>query len=396
MPAFLDAGDRRFVVGAVAIMFALFGLAYVLRPAPQQRQFGTPSSYSADWMGTKAAFLLLQQSGYRAERWESPPTELPSQPVGTTLIFAEPSDRGSPADRAAVSQFVFAGGRLLVMGASGAAFAPQSSTIPIPTSDLTPVPYEAVLPSLLSRNAPEITMIAPDDWKTRAPAQLAIYEGNGKLGVVWYRYGKGEVIWWAIASPASNGSIRDKGNLALLLNSVGPAGTRVLWDEYFHGARRSLTSYFAQTPLPWAGLQVAIAFVALLFTFSRRSEPAWMPLIESRTSPTEFVSALGELYHSAHAAPAAVEIAYHRLRLTLTRKLGMPAKTKLPELCRAAYARFGLPEEELYHTCSQAERAMRQINPDEAEALDLVRTLHDFSNRLENWKRPAQENPAWK
>ncbi len=396
MPAFLDAGDRRFVVGALVIMFVLLGLAYVLRPAPAQQQFGTPSSYSAEWMGTKAAFLLLQQSGYRVERWESPPTELPHQTAGTTLIFAEPTDRASPAERAAVSQFVFSGGRLLVMGASGAAFAPQSSTIPIPTSDLTPFPYSAQIPSPLDRNAQEVTMIAPDDWKNLAPGQLAIYSRNGKPGVVWYRFGKGEVIWWAIASPASNGSIRDKDNLALLLNSVGPPGSRVLWDEYFNGARRSLSSYFAQTPLPWAGLQIAVAFVALLFTFSRRSEPVWLPLDELRTSPTEFVSALGELYHSAHAAPAAVEIAYHRLRLTLTRKLGMPAKTKLPELCRAASARFGLPEDELFHTCSQAERAMRQINPDETEALDLVRTLHDFSNRLEKWKRPTQENFAWK
>jgi len=73
MPAFFDSRDRQLVIGAVVVMFVLLGLTYVLRPLPAKQAIGTPSSYSTDWLGTKAAFLLLQQSGYRAERWESPP-----------------------------------------------------------------------------------------------------------------------------------------------------------------------------------------------------------------------------------------------------------------------------------------------------------------------------------
>ena len=72
MPAFLDRSDRRLVIGALVVMLLLLGLTYVLRPAPA-RPVGIPSSYSTDWLGTKGAFLLLQQSGYRVERWESPP-----------------------------------------------------------------------------------------------------------------------------------------------------------------------------------------------------------------------------------------------------------------------------------------------------------------------------------
>src|SRR5882757_774451 len=136
MPAFFDSRDRQLVIGAAIVMVVLLGLTYVLRPLPAKQAIGTPSSYSTDWLGTKAAFLLLQQSGYRVERWESPPEELPEDAAGTTLIFAEPSERGSGAERAAVSRFVSTGGRLLVMGASGASFAPQSAAIPIPDSDL--------------------------------------------------------------------------------------------------------------------------------------------------------------------------------------------------------------------------------------------------------------------
>jgi Domain of unknown function (DUF4350) len=395
MPAYLDSRDRQLVVGAVIVMFALLGLTFILRPAQAQQGIGSPSSYSADWLGTKAAFLLLQESGYRVERWNSPPTELPEEAAGTTLIFAEPSGNGSSAERAAVSRFVSAGGRLLVMGASGASFAPQSTAVAIPDSDLTPKPFTALLPSVLSRGAPEVTMVAPDEWGLLAPTQIAIYGRNGKPGVVWYRFGKGQVIWWAIASPISNGSIREKGNLALFLNSLGSPTSRILWDEYFHGMRRSLSSYFAQTPLPWAGLQIAIVFAAILFTFSRRSGPIRMPSEESRLSPLEFVDTMGSLYESAHAAPAAVEIAYQRLRHSLARKLGIPAKVKLRELCHAAADRLGWPADELFQTFSDAERAMRDINPDNEEALDLVRKLHEYSERLESQGKPGGEKISW-
>ncbi|MBZ5660313.1 MAG: DUF4350 domain-containing protein [Acidobacteriia bacterium] len=396
MPALIDARDRQLVIGAVAVMFALLALTYFLRPAPAQQGVGIPSTYSADWLGAKAAYMLLEQSGYRVERWESPPNELPEDATGTTLIFAEPTERGSAAERVAVSRFVSNGGRLLVMGAAGANFAPLSTSIPIPDSDLTPKPFSAVLPSPLSRNAPEVTMVAPDEWKTLAPGQLAIYDRQGKPGVVWYRFGKGEVIWWAISSPASNGSIREKGNLALLLNSVGPPGSRILWDEYFHGMRRSLGSYFAATPLPWAGWQLAIVFAFVLFTFSRRSGPVRSVAAESRLSPLEFVDTLGSLYQSAQAAPAAVEIAYQRLRLSLARRLGTPVNAKLPALCQAAEERLGWPSGALFHTLSDAERAMRDIHLENGEALDLVRGLHGYLHRLETQRKPAEEGPSWK
>jgi hypothetical protein len=396
MPAYFDARDRQLVVGAVIVMLVLLGLTYVLRPAPAQQAVGRPSTYSTDWLGVKAAFLLLQQSGYRVERWDSPPEALPAESAGTTLIFAEPSEQGTSEERAAVARFVSSGGRLIVMGASGATFAPQSSAIPIPDSDLTPKPFSAWLPSPLSRNASEVTMVAPDEWKTLAPSQLAIYGRNGKPGVVWYKFGKGEVVWWAIASPISNGTIRDKGNLALFLNSVGAPTTRVLWDEYFHGIRRSLTSYFATTPLPWAGLQMMVAFAAILFTFSRRLGPIRMPAIESRLSPLEFVDTLGSLYESANAAPAAVEIVYQRLRLALVRRLGIPAKAKLPVLCQAASDRLGWTGSALFNTLSDAERAMRDINLDNGEALDLVRAIHGYLDRLESQRKHTEEGSPWK
>lgn len=409
MPAVLDTGDRRLVIGAVAVMFLLVVLTYLIRPAEPQQDIGTPSTYSAEWLGAKAAYLLLQRSGYRVERWDSPPQALPPNPTatsdaaqvtdaaGTTLILAEPSDSASSEDRAAISKFVAAGGRLIAVGASGAAFAPDASAEAIPSSDLTPITSRAAIPSPLSRNAPEITLVAPDKWTLQKPSQLGVFGKPGNPTVVWYRFGKGEVIWWAISSPLSNGSIRDKGNLALFLNSVGPpSATRVLWDEYFHGMRRSLTSYFAATPLPWAALQIAIAFAALLFTFSRRSEPIWVPAGESRLSPLEFVETLGDLYQTAKAGSASVGVAYQRLRLLLARSLGTPPEMKLPQLSHLVHTQLGWPENEFLHTMSHAERAMRDIKLNDAEALQVVRELYDYMDRLETRPKTLKESPAWK
>jgi hypothetical protein len=270
-----------------------------------------------------------------------------------------------------------------------------SSSKGIPDSDLTPKPFEAVLPTALSRNAQEVTMVAPDQWTTLRGGQLSIYAKDGQPGVVWYRFGKGQVIWWAISSPLSNGSLREKGNLALFLNSVGPSSNRILWDEYFHGERRSLTSYFSKTPLPWAGLQLACIFAAMLFTFSRHWGPVRAPLSDSRLSPLEFVNTLGDLYETAHASPSAVAISYQRLRSSLTRKLSLPAATKLAELSQAAAGRFGWSKDALFDTLLHAERAMRDIEPNDDEALDLIRQLQHYTQELEPSKS-SKESPNWK
>ena len=107
-------------------------------------------------------------------------------------------------------------------------------------------------------------------WQMAHFGHLAIYTEGVNSVVVSYSYGKGQVIWWAAATPLSNAGIRQTGNLNLFLNSVGPPGERrVLWDEYFHGRRGSLWTYFAGTPISWGMAQLGLFAVALLLTFAR-------------------------------------------------------------------------------------------------------------------------------
>jgi hypothetical protein len=398
MPSVLDARDLRLLIVAGAVMVVLLGLTYAVSPPPPaQRALGYPSSYSSHWAGAKAAFLLLRELGYHVERWEQSPVNLPFDSAGSVLVMAEPSEDTTESERAAIRGFVFRGGRLLAAGASAAKIVPDADAIAIPDFNPQPKTYVALAPSPYTRDAAEITMLAPDTWTSSTHTWLALYGRDEKIGALTYRFGKGEVIWWASASPLSNGSIRDKGNMAFFLDSVGaPADRRVLWDEYYHGARGSLASFIAATPLPWAGVQLILTFLAVLFTFSRRLGPARAPESESRLSPVEFVETLGDLYQSAHAAPAAMSVAYRRFRFALSRQLAVPPTAKLPDVCRAAAARFGWKQAPLLDTLARSERAMRDIHLDEREALDLIRRLHDYTADLEPQDGAEQETPRWR
>jgi hypothetical protein len=397
MPSFLDSRDTRYVLGALALMVILLAITYSFGPSPAPQSYGYPSSYAADWTGAKAAYLLLEDQRYHVERWEKSPEELPAARAGDVLVIVDPFEGVSANEVAAIRRFVVDGGRIVAIGAEARRVVPDLQAADAADYDPETKTYSALLPSAITRSAPEISMSSLDTFTSSPHPWLGLYGKGDELAVVSYRMGKGELIWWAAASPLTNGMIREKNNLEFFLNCMGsPETAHVYWDEYFHGSRASIYSYFAKGPLPWAGLQVLIAFLAVVITFSRRSGAMRLPATESRLSPLEFVDTLGDLYQSAHASPAAVAVAYRRFRLALSRKLATPAKAKLPELSRAASTRFGWPEDPLLDTLSRSERAMRNINLEEPEALYLVRQLHELSARLEPTGRADQETHAWR
>ena len=396
MPAFLDRRDMWYLTGSLALMALLLGVTYAFGPAPTQKSIGSPTIYSPEWAGVRAAYLLLQKQGYDVQVWEKSPEDLPADAAGAVWVLVEPFEHATSNEAAAVRRFVGSGGRVLAVGSETAAIVPDLEAASAVEYDPQEKTFAAMLPSAITLDAPEITMVSPDSFTSSKHGWLGLYGDKDRVAVVAYRVGKGEVIWWAADSPMMNGTIREKSNLEFFLNCIGPREhTRVYWDEYFHGSRASFWSYFSNGPLPWAGLQVGIAFLAVMFTFSRRSGAIRLPAAESRLSPLEFVDTLGDLYQAAHASPAAVAVAYHRFRTALVRKLALASKVKLPELCRAASGRFGWPQDDLLDTLARSERAMRNINLDEGEALYLVRQLHEYSARLEPRTRPDQEARAW-
>jgi len=384
MPHALDSGDRKLlIVAGVLLVLLVIASAFL---SPKETGGGSapfPSSYSAKWDGAKGAFLLLKDLGYNVERWEQSPLELGNQ-TPEVLILASPIQPATSEEKAAVADFLRAGGRVVATGWAASQLLPQRShlTEGFPLGDA--VKFPALIPSPVVRGAPEISMIPPQGWHPVSPSELVVYGTDDTAAVVTYDFGKGEVIWWGSSSPLTNAGLRQSGNLALFLNSVGPPGrVRVLWDEYFHGSHGSLLDYLGRTPLYWGALQFALVFLAILATFSRRQGPISVPVKPSRLSPLEFVETLGDLYLSAHAGSAAVRIADQRLRFQLSRQLGLPANASDADLASGAAKSLSWNEREFAATLVRAEHATNVAKSNDAETLQIVQEIFDYAGRLE-------------
>jgi hypothetical protein len=384
MPRGLDSADRKLLIGAGLLLVCLVVASAVISPSKNGGGANFPSSYSNAWDGAKAAFLLLKESGYHVERWELSPTELDDDSAGEVLILAEPLLPPTSEEKARILGFLQHGGRVLATGFSSSWLLPEAEHFAPADEYEDKVKFPALLPSPLIASAPEISMVPPKDWKPARASHLVVYGNKNTAAVITYRVGGGQVIWWGSDTPLTNGGISDPGNLALFLNSVAPSrDKRILWDEYFHGARASLWSYFAKTPLPWGMAQLALLFVVILATYSRRNGPIRMPAKVSRLSPLEFVETLGDLYSSAHAGSAAVQIMYQRLRFLLTRQLGLPMNVTAVELARSASQALGWKEGALRETFERTEHTASSHQLDDRESLVLAQQLFDYTARLE-------------
>jgi hypothetical protein len=384
MPKGLDSADRKLLIGAGILLIAVLIASAVISPQKTEGGQGFPSTYSAAWDGAKAAFLLLRDSGYNVERWENSPAEIPGDHANEVLILAEPVMPPSSEDRAAIREFLQGGGRILATGSSAAKLLPDAPSFTEGDELEEQKTFTPQMPSPLAADAPEIKMLAPQNWQPQASSQLVIYGNKDTAAVINYQSGRGEVIWWGANTPLTNGGIRDASNLTLFLNSVGPAnGTRILWDEYFHGAHSSLWAYIRQTPLPWGMLQIGLVFLAIVLTFSRRLGPIRMPAKISRLSPLEFVETLGDLYATRHAGAAAVHIAHHRLRFLLTRQLGLAPDVPATDLARSASEALGWKQDLFLGILERAERAVRIVELSDDESLQLTQEIYDYTTRLE-------------
>lgn len=392
MPQALDRGDRKLLIGASVALVLLAGIAAMISPSRTSSQSSLPSSYSPDWDGAEAAFLLLKDMGYNVERWEKSPVEITDDPANTVLVLADPAQAPDEDERAAITSFLEGGGRVFATGPSASMLLPRAQSFTGSYDFDQPTRFAPQAPSPIMGGAPDITMLPAESWSPDLPGQVIVYGDQNTAAVVTYRFGKGEVVWWAAATPLTNGAIRDASNLQLFLNSAAPSrDVHILWDEYFHGAHGSLWSYMLRTPLPWGLAQLGLAFLAILFTYSRRSGPVRAPARVSRLSPLEFVDTLGDLYNSVGADDVAVQIANQRLRFVLTRLLGLSANVSNANLARITNQQIGWDEETLLATLDRAERDVNSGKRRDGESLKLVQELFDYAARLEMRATHKQE-----
>jgi hypothetical protein len=387
MPLAIDPSDRKLVyIAAAAFIVLATALAFFAPPSREQAS-PIPSIYSVDSNGARAAYLLLKQLRYPVRVWERPPNELPEDPGGVVLVLADPIEPPVEKDRAALLNFVRAGGRIVFTGSMLTSFFPDahSSEEPLESPWQT---YDADFPSNFTAGAPKISLQPEAEWTTIEPSQLPLYGPADSAVVVSWRLGRGEILWWAGAAPLTNAGITHDGNLNLFLNAVGsengnaPEQPTIYWDEYFHGQRDSLWAYIEKTPLAWGLLQIAILGFAVLFTFSRRSGPIAMPATVSRLWPLEFVDTIGGLYERAHAEPAMVGAVYQRFRSLLARQLRLPLTTDDAALAEAVRVRLGWQGDELGETLRRAAAASRAAKVPPGDALEIIHRLESLEEQL--------------
>ena len=376
----IEKSDRRLLIWAgVFMLLVIAALAFL---SQDEEESSVPSTYSAQSRGAKAAFLLLREAGYKVERWEQPPVELPADPAHTVLVLASPFRSPSRDDRNALQTYLSRGGKILATGSRASLYLPQVETYP----ETLPAPswkeYQPQLLTPLTRGG-AIQMSPSAYWDGPSTNSLAHYADDGRPIVVSYKVGQGEVIWWGANTPLTNAAISKSGNMALLLNSLGePGELHVFWDEYFHGYRSSLGGYMGTPPIKYGLWQCALIFLALIFTFSRRNGPIH-PLPEpSRLSPLEFVHTLGKLYRRANATHAALAIPYARFRALAARQLGINQDVPAAELARAVQNRLRYKDDAFEDLLQQIEHALQSPELSEVFALDLVQKLNRYMQNL--------------
>jgi hypothetical protein len=402
MPSTLDPGDRKLLLIAGAILLLLIVATVVFAPTPDEAEGqGIPTTYSTTKNGAQAAYLLLGELGYRSERWEKSPLELPADAEGKILILASPSDFPDKKEGDSLQAFVRSGGWIIYSGnfpflflQSGAVAPPSITRI----SGFSADTFSAIAPSPFTQGASKITMNATNRWVASDGAQVPLYGEPEEPVVVTWRLEKGRILWWGAPTPVTNSGISREGNLPFFLGCIqavrpgaSPGETTVLWDEYFHGYRGSLWDYFRVTPVPWAVFQLALMAVFVLLAFTRRSGPLYAPAAMSRRSPLEFVDTLGDLYRRASAGSAAVRVAYQRFRMQLVRRLALAPSISNMQLDAAVRERLGWRQPGLMDTLQRAEKASRERDVPGMDALKIVQALEHYEVLFGLKTRPNEE-----
>jgi len=386
----LDKRDRQLVAIFLALVLILLILVAVFTPKADDDRNPLPGSNLTTKHGAKAAFTLLQNSGYQVTRWELPLATLADRAnPHTVVILAQPLTQQMEDERA-LRTIVEKGGRVLATGLAGGQMLPGFSLsrplLGSPLCQATPIGISALA------TPGTIWMLPQASWKFDGPRSrpdvAAAYECDGGAVVAEYPWGKGHIVWWANATPLENENIRKDQNLELLLNSVGPAVVdgqpqQIFWDESLHGLGSSRWDY-TSGPI-WPLVQWGAAGLALLtiLSFSRRSGPI-RPLPQApRTTPIEFADALGGLYKSAGASSTAVAIAWDRFRAIAAHLAGLrTVPTDPTELAQGLVRRFGPVAEPMAAVLEEAAHESQNDALKPKRALLLVQQLHDFEITL--------------
>ena len=370
------------IVASVAALLVIV-LGALLAPASVDSD-PTASTYNSGAAGVKGAYLLLSQLGYRTQRLEESAASLAhADAPHTTLILAETGTRDYHKEAAPIADFLQRGGRVLATGAISATLLPDQH-LSASMRFATPICYTTPQGFSSLARAGRVTTGISSAWNASSGLVRVDQTCGDDAVVIHYPVGEGEVIWWSSPMPMSNRGLKEDPSLRLLLASVGEHGRTVIFDEFIHGAERSLWSAAAGTPIFAMGWQLAGVALLLVLSFGRRNGPLRALASSPRTSPLEFAESMGDLYRKADAVDVATGCAERRLMQFLELQGGIPhaALHTSPEILAQMVA-----ERFRYRSSALAEdiRAAREAGENKLgakSALGLVKRLDQHMAKL--------------
>ena len=151
----------------------------------------------------------------------------------------------------------------------------------------------------------------------------------------------------------------------------------------YHGQRRSVWAYTTGTPLGWVMAQVALVLAVAAATYARRRAPIRARVVESRTSPLEFVDTIASLYARAGSARDAVAVVYARVRRLLLAATGQEGNASHASLAAAAALRAGMAPDEIASLLDEARAASSGVFLPPDAALALVRRVQRLAAAIQ-------------
>jgi len=189
MPKSLSPGDRKilFVAGGAFLLLVILG--FLFAPASNTGA-SSATTYSTASEGAKAAYLLLQETGYHVDRWQHPFSSL-NPDSNTVVIIADPAIIPNAKQKAAVEQFVSGGGRVITTGVRGARFLPEDSSEYNEAPKNPWTEFKALSPSAITRAAPKLTLAPHAHWSGNLG--IGLYGDDEQTVVTHFRHGKGDI-----------------------------------------------------------------------------------------------------------------------------------------------------------------------------------------------------------
>ena len=172
----------------------------------------------------------------------------------------------------------------------------------------------------------------------------------------------------------------DNGRFAADLMAMTPAGGRVWFDEFHHGAAAFASPETAWMTTPW-GFALLLAVIITFAGLAMRGR-AFGPAIPLRArddrSTAEYAVAVGSLLHRTGARRVTLEALLSATRRAVAQRVGLGADVPSDRLNATIAQRAPAAAAEL----SRAERELELATVGEAEVLEMARRLHDLAYPL--------------